>query len=316
MRKIGFAFCFIWGGLWMFLTWISSSVTNPTLFFLQYGIMPAFVILFMLTRYSSRTERGKGLTDNAARIFIAIYVVVMSLFGLLVIFVMPNIRRSVQETINLEDLQKRIEKNYSTALAVNNIEEMSAYYDMYKFYFPESDFDFSTLTDLEKVLSQAQTKDMDYTVSDTVTALNYLSIDRRGLEQRIADYVADAKFFAAQLLLINYKSRYVTNKRIQDLEVLINEHIENNVTSYSEQMRIQLQRQIQYLYDILARPIVNTDTITAYYQVMALNNGYVNDLQLEWLYNAFTTKLKSYVFFTHEARIALLKKTNDVSITL
>ena len=301
---------------------------NIYIFLLEYGVVPVLVIIIMTVFPHREISSPRAFVTTLA----VFYGIVIMAYVIFTIFSMPAFieKLSTSTEITKNNFKTRIKNNYALAKELKNKDEQIQYAKLYNMYFPDEELVY--FSDVIKY-THADVKEQGFDVlesiyinqkigstidaseetnyqriSDSINVLNYTNIGKQELLQIATDYVGDAKFYAAKLLLTQYHNRYGKTARSTQLERTIEEHIfDNSETSYDEQRRIQLQNQIQYLYTILSRDETNKDTITAYYQVIALLNDNRNDMQLLWLFASYRKRLRDTVFFASEARTSLLK---------
>ncbi len=297
---------------------------NELLFFLDYILVPLIILLLTFVIYLRRNILTKFSLFLCGSI--AILYVVYS------IYYSPQIINSVHNSPKASNFKTRIKDYYMRAQNMRNISEMISYVELYNQYFSDDLWEFSNLStqlEIDKRYSPDITKTLYLTrffrrkkkfpmpekISENFTALTYLKLGRHDIIQKVADYTNDSQFYAANLLLTHYVKEYGHDSRSKKLETIIQHNIANTETSYTEQRRIKLQSQIQYLYNILLENKVNENVISAYYQSVALGNNYPDNVQLQWIQDMYLMQLKQDIFFADEARVTLLKSTRKIPIT-
>ncbi len=297
---------------------------NAILFFLEYMLVPCILLFFMLLTY----PRHSVLTQ----ISLVLCGIIATSYIVFSIFYAPRIIKWVYDSPKTSNFKMRIKDYYEHARSMSNTHEMIHYVELYNKYFPNDPWDFPGLNQQLDI----RTKDSSdvvrslhliryfnrnkknlteiHKISESFTPLTYFNLGKLDLIQKTADYANDSQFYAANLLLTHYIKKYGQDSRSKKLQALIQQRIENTQTSYTEQSRIQLQTQIQYLYNVLSENTVNEKTINRYYQSIALGHNYPHNEQLQWLQKAYFELLTQEIFFADEAREALLKSTKKMPL--
>lgn len=299
----------------------------PWLFGFEYALVPAGIAVFMLVMFFHRSV----LEYVYARASVAICATVIILYALLLVFVVPSNVQMFQDTAYQQSFKERIREQYDKAQSRRNLQEMSRYAILYKKFFPsDTEVNFEAINEIlgansqdvpssliENVFAQKKKDEPlpNAPESDLITSLSFTNIDRDTMLQRAADLMEDGRFYAARLALLAYEKQFDPTARFYQISQIVGAHIADEELAYPERQRVQLQRQMQYLYSRLASSD-NDDIIAAYGQLTALRNMYPDDAQLRWLFEAYTQRLALFTFFAEDARAALLKPQTEIPVIL